>query len=48
MRLEGKAGDIRDEDVRDVAGEVQEDAAMVRFKETVANSPDQGRYTVLS
>ena len=44
MRLEGKAGELRDDDVRDVAGEVTEDAAIVRFKETVANSPDQGRY----
>ena len=47
MRLEGRAGNLRDEDVRDVAGEVEEDAVMVRFKDTVANSPDQGRCPVL-
>ena len=47
MRLEGRAGDLRDEDVRDVAGEVQEDAVMVRFKDTVANSSDQGGDSVL-
>ena len=47
MRLEGRAGDLRDEDVRDVAGEVEEDAVMVRFKDTVANTPEQGRCSVL-
>ena len=38
MKQEGKAGELRDEDVRDVAAEVR-DAAMVRF---------QGRCSVLS
>ena len=46
MRLEGEAGELRDEDVCDVAGDVQEDAAMVRFKETVTNSPDQGSDSI--
>ena len=38
MKQEGKAGELRDEDVRDVAAEFR-DAAMVRF---------QGRYSLLS